>query len=432
MWSLPRQEKGGALRVGIVGGGITGLALTHALARRGIESVLFEASELPGGIIRTLHEGGRVLEVGPQRTRLVPGVRKLVEELGLGDRVLEAAAGAELHVWARGKLRRVPSKPGGLLTGDLLSTSGRIRAAVEPLTAGLRMGESVAGYFRRKVGDEAYRTLFGPLISATFASDPDKMPAARALPMILQPLGVRRSLLAAAARWSSDGSARACTFRGGMSELPLALAQRHADRVRLGTKVLSIETDGSALRVDVRGPVSSESIRLGEVVLTVPPTEAARLLRSVAPDASARLGQLRTNEVSVVPLQVESAPTGFGFQVAFGERWRTRGVTWNASLFGRTGICTAYLGGGLDPEVAGWSDGRVGRLAAREYTSIHGVEAWPLAVARPRLPAYDDSWSSLDDLVLPAGIRLAANYMGRLGISARIAQAEAVADALVD
>jgi len=418
------------LRVGIVGGGITGLALTHALARRGIESVLFEGSETPGGIIRTRHDRGRVLELGPQRTRLVPPVRRLIEELDLGDRVLEASPGAALHVWARGALRRVPVTPAGLLRGDLLTVPGRLRAAVEPLTGPIRDGESVADYFRRKAGDEAYRTLFGPLISATFASDPGAMSAARSLPMILEPLGVRRSLLAAAARWSGDGSARACTFRDGLAELPLALAAAHADRIRLGTRVLNMETDGDGFRLDVRGPVSSESIRVGEVILTVPPKEAARLLRSVAPEVSVRLARLRTNAVCVVPLEVASAPHGFGFQVALGERWRTRGVTWNVSLFGRPGICTAFLGGGLDPEIAEWSDGRVGKLAAREYASIHGVEAWPLAVARPRLPAYDRSWEALDGLVLPAGIHLAANYIGRLGISARIAQAEALSKQL--
>ena len=188
------------MRIGIIGGGITGLALTHALARLGVDSILFERSEEVGGVIRTVRPGGRVVELGPQRTRLVAPVRRLVDELGLGAELLHARPGAHLFIWARGRLRVVPSHPGALLTGDLLSPAGRLRAALEPLTAGLRDGESVARYFRRKVGAEAYRRLFGPLVSATFGSDPETMPAARVLPMILDPLGVRRSLLAAARR----------------------------------------------------------------------------------------------------------------------------------------------------------------------------------------------------------------------------------------
>jgi oxygen-dependent protoporphyrinogen oxidase len=105
-------------------------------------------------------------------------------------------------------------------------------------------------------------------------------------------------------------------------------------------------------------------------------------------------------------------------------------VTWNASLFGRDGLCTAYLGGGLDPDVAAWNSARLERTAADEYEAIHGVAATPICTARPRLPAYDGSWAALDGLDLPPGITLAAGYTGRLGISSRIAEAESVAERL--
>ena len=414
------------MRVGIIGGGITGLALTHALARAGVDSILFERSGEVGGVIRTARPDGRVVELGPQRTRLVPPVRRLVDELGLGDEILPARPGARLFVWARGRLRTVPSRPGELLAGDLLSPAGRARAALEPLTRGLRRGESVARYFRRKAGAEAYRRLFGPLISATFGSDPETMPAERVLPLILEPLGVRRSLLAAARRHRPAATAPAVTFRDGMSTLPRAIAARHPDRVRLAASVEEIRPCERGFEVAHGGPrPGSETV--DHVVLTVPAPEAGRLLRAAAPDAAERLSRLRYNRVAVCPLRVEAVGEGFGFQVALGEPWRTRGVTWNASLFGREGVCTAYLGGGLDPGVADWDDDRLASTAVAEYEAIHGAAAAPILTARPRLPAYDRSWKALDGLRLPPGITLAAGYTGRLGISSRIAEAESVA-----
>lgn len=418
------------MRIGIVGGGITGLALTHALARRRVESVLFERSERFGGVIQTRREGGRILELGPQRTRLVEPVRRLIGELGLADQVIEAKPGAGLFIWTRGRLRRVPRSPADLMTSDLLTWPGRARAVVEPLTSGLRSGESVATYFRRKTGDEAYRILFGPLVSATFGSDPEAMPAHRALPMILGPLGVRRSLFLAARRWRSKAGSAACTFRGGMGALTDSLGARHARRIRLGTTVEHIGRAGARFEISFSGSLSG-SERVDAIVITAAAFDAARLLESVAPDAAKRLATLAYNQVCVVPLEVDSPPPeGFGFQVALGERWRTRGVTWTASLFGRPGVCAAYLGGGLDPEVESWSDERVGELAAEEYHAIHGARARPLLVSRPRLPAYDDTWKALDGLEVPSGIVLAANYSARLGISSRIAEAEATADRL--
>ena len=417
------------MRVGIIGGGITGLALTHALARRGVDSVLLEKSESVGGVIRTARPDGRVVELGPQRTRLAPPVRRLVDELGLGPELLEAKRGARLFVWAGGRLRPVPARPGGLLTGDLLSPPGRVRAALEPFTRGLRPGESVAGYFRRKAGGEAYRRLFGPLIAATFGSDPGTMPAMRVLPMLLGPLGVKRSLLAAARRRKPGDSPPAVTFRAGMATLPRAIAARHGGRVRFPAPVEGVRRSGRRFEID-HGGCRPGSEAVDHIVLTVPAPEAGRLLRTVAPAAARRLSRLRYNRVIVCPLEVEGAGEGFGFQVAIGERWRTRGVTWNASLFGREGLCTAYLGGGLDPQVAGWDAARLETTAAAEYEAIHGAAASPVCTSRPRLPAYDASWEALEGLEVPRGITLAAGYTGRLGLSSRIAEAEAIASRL--
>ncbi|WP_419162175.1 protoporphyrinogen oxidase [Candidatus Palauibacter sp.] len=417
------------MRVGIIGGGITGLALTHALARRGVDSILFEKSEEVGGVIRSRSHGDQVVEFGPQRTRLTAPVRRLVDELELRPALIEAKRGSRLFIWARDRLRAVPTRPSGLLTGDLLSPAGRLRIAREPVTRGLRPEESVARYFRRKAGGEAYRRLFGPLISATFGSDPETMKAARIVPMLLGPLGVKRSLLAAARRWKPDGSPPACTFHAGMATLPRAIGARHADRVRCSAPVEELRRSGRRFAIGYGG-VRSDSEEVDHVVVTTPAPDAARLLRAAAPEAADRLARLRYHHVAVVPLEVDRAPEGFGFQVAFGERWRTRGVTWNASLFGREGLCTAYLGGGLDPEVARWDSSRLEATAAREYEAIHGARAKSICTARPQLPSHDESWDALAGLELPAGITLAASYTARLGISSRIAEAESLAERL--
>lgn len=414
------------MRVGIVGGGITGLALTHALARHGVDSVLFERAEAPGGVIRTREIEGRVLELGPQRTRLVAPVRRLIDELGLGSRVLTARPGARLFIWRNGRLRRVPTSPVAALGSDLLSVPGRLRLMAEPLTGPLRYDESVAAYFRRKTGDEAYRTLFGPLVSATFASDPERMPARHSLPLILGPLGVRRSLLAAARRRRSSGRAPAITFRNGMGELPEALATRHAGRISLGAEVGAVERDGDRLALRLAG---GGLAAVDHVVVTTPARVAARLLGPSASRASPRLSALTYHEVATVHLAVPRTPDGFGFQVAFGEERRTRGVTWASSLFGReAAAAAAYLGGGRDPEIRGWPDARVAETAVAEYEEIHGVPATPLLVSRAVLPAYDGSWDGMEDLTLPPRVHLAANYRSRLGIAGRIAEAETLAE----
>jgi len=101
------------------------------------------------------------------------------------------------------------------------------------------------------------------------------------------------------------------------------------------------------------------------------------------------------------------------------------GVTWNASLFDRDGVFTAFLGGMTDPEVLDRGDVSLGALAASEFSAVMGSSADVLDVTRLQrgFPAYDRSWDDLAGLSLPAGIDLATNFTARMGIPSRVREA---------
>src|SRR5690606_12557404 len=109
---VSKASPGRSSMIIIIGAGITGLVLAHELSRRGMEYVVLEAASEPGGVIRTVEVEGRLYETGPQRTRLVPPVRALVEELGLEDELLVAPPGLPLLVHRSGRLSEVPFSVG--------------------------------------------------------------------------------------------------------------------------------------------------------------------------------------------------------------------------------------------------------------------------------------------------------------------------------
>ena len=190
--------------VAVVGAGITGLALGRELAARGVESFTLEADERVGGIIHSPTARGRVLEMGPQRTRLVPNVRRLVEELGLTDRLLTPPGELPLYVYVEGKLRRVPTTPLEFLATDLLTPAGKLRLLLEPFTGPAREGETVAEFVTRKLGREAYERIVGPLYGGIYGSDPREMPMEHTLGRALATVGFTgRSLVFAAGRWAA-------------------------------------------------------------------------------------------------------------------------------------------------------------------------------------------------------------------------------------
>jgi len=419
-------------RIGIVGAGLTGLSLAHELDRLGGTFLLLERGSRVGGVIRTEGLEGVRVEVGPQRMRLTSEVKRVVRELGLEEDLLPVPEGLPLYVFRAGRLREVPFDLRGWISTDLLSWPGKLRMLLQPLEPPPRPRETLAEFFTRKFGWEAYRSLFGPLYGGLHSSDPHRMYARLAPGMGFRGGGKAsgkdpaRSLLRTLLG-RRDGP-KTCSFRGGMVRLPEALHARHRDRIRLGTGVRSIRRRESEYVLEARG---GEEHRVSRVVLTVPAREAGRLLRDLAPEAAARLCRLRYNRLAVVFLHGACDLEGFGFKVAFGESLRIRGATWNHSLFGQRGLYTAYLGGMHDPEVVNRGDEEIGRIARLEFRRVTGCETRVLGVRRTWVPAWDRSWVALDGATLPPGIHLCGAYTGRPGIPGRLREASGLARRLI-
>ena len=410
--------------IAIVGGGISGLALGWELAARGADFVVLEAEERVGGVIRSSRVAGHVLDWGPQRVRLTAALTRLIQGLGLRDQLLTAPPGLELFVYRGGRLRVVPFSVSAFLTSDALSPAAKARVAVEPFTSGPDPDETVARYFTRKVGREAYKTLVGPLYGGLYGSDPADMVVGLSLQHVLREFDVGKSLVLRLLRAGGRISAPpACSFREGMAALPAAIAGALGGRVRTTRPVRALRPHGSHWSVETEGEV----FEAATVVLAVPAPAAAQLLRPVAVDAAERLERLRYNSLGVVHLHAETELTGSGFQVALGEPLALRGVTFNDGMFGRTHLYTAYLGGGIRPDAVTLDDSALARLAVDEFRTCTGYVGRPLAVARERMPAWDHSWRALEGLRLPADIHVTANWESRPGIPGRLARAHALA-----
>jgi oxygen-dependent protoporphyrinogen oxidase len=426
--------------IGVVGGGISGLALGWHLRARGVPHVVLEAEEAPGGVMRTERAEGLVLDVGPQRTRMTADVAELVEAAGLEDEVLRAPEDAPLYVYRAGKLRKVPFSLGAALTTDLLGWSGKLRILAEPFTQGPRPDETVEAFFTRKFGSQAYRTLIGPLYGGLYASDPGRMYARHGLSTTLEHFGVKGSLLLALLRRGARARQELATisFTGGMQMLPAALAERLGEGFRAAARVTALrrlESDDPGAprwRLEV---ADGEPVDVDRVVLSLSAPQAAEVLRGEAPDAAGRIGRLRYNRLAVVHLRADRSPGGvplhgFGYQVAFGEPLETRGCTWNGPIFDRDRLCAAYLGGMRHPELLEWDDQRIVDTALEEFRAVTGHDARALNVGRTWIPAWDGSWDALDGLELPEGVELCANWNARPGIPGRASMAKRVAERL--
>ena len=411
--------------IGIVGAGISGLVLGHELVGLGADVVLWEAAGRPGGVLWSQDCGGVRVELGPQRARLTDGFRTLVEAIGLSDELVTAPVDLPLFVFARGKLRPAPLTVRQAIATELLPLASTIRILTEPFRSGLRAGETAGAFLRRKFGETAYTDLLGPLYGGLYGSDPDRMPARHGLARTLESMGVGRSILWRMIRAGGRADeAPPCSFQEGLAALPRALKGRLGDRVHLNTPVRSLRRnrDGWEVILD-----DDQSARVSQVVLTCPADRAAKIVEDVSSEGAAVLAGIRYNRLAVVQMRSPADLYGLGYQVALGEPLETRGVTWNHSLFGRSGLYTAYLGGMKSPSMVDRPDKEIGGIACREFQSVTGYAAETLMVSRTRMPAWDESWDALALLELPAGVHLCSNYSARPGIAGRIVEAQRLA-----
>ena len=411
--------------IGIVGGGISGLVLAHELVRCGADVVLWESTERSGGVLWSLECGGMRVELGPQRARLTAGFRALVEDVGLSDELVTAPVDLPLFVYARGKLRIAPLSLRQAISTDLLPLASKLRILFEPLRSGPRAHETAGAFLQRKFGATAYRNLLGPLYGGLYGSDPDHMPARHGLARTLKSMGVGRSILWRMIRAGSRAEeAPPCSFRDGLAALPKALQAHLGERVHLDSPVRAVRASDDGWEVSVDG---EGRVQVSHVVLTCPADQAAKIVESVSPGGANTLAGVRYNPLAVVHMRSEADLHGLGYQLAFGEPFETRGVTWNHSLFRRSGLYTAYLGGMTNPAVVDLPDDEIGRTACEEFETVTGHAAETLMVSRTRMPAWDESWDALSNLDLPAGLHLCSNYSARPGIAGRLVEAQTLA-----
>jgi oxygen-dependent protoporphyrinogen oxidase len=420
--------------VAVVGAGITGLSLTHALAERDVDAVVYESTDEVGGVISSRELDGRVLECGPQRLRLTDAIRAMVTDLDIADELLTADDDLPLYVFAGGKPRSLRA----FYRTDLLSWPAKLRVLAEPLTGPIDPAESAQEAFVRKFGREASTNLLAPIFGGTYGSDPARMPAKHALKPIMRLEQRDGNLLRPALSrlvFGNDETPPPASFDSGLQRLPNALAEEYAERLHRETPVSGIERAGAG------GDHGSEAWlvhtdagteRVDRVVLTTPADVTADIVEGVDAESAAALRELNYNPLVLVHLHSDARPAGFGYQVRRTEPLRTLGVTWNTSLFDRDGVYTAFMGGMYDPEAVERDAEELGETAAEEFAQVMGVDAEVLDVERipQAFPAWDDSWSATERIDLPEGITLATNYTGRMGLPSRVREGRRLAGEL--
>jgi protoporphyrinogen/coproporphyrinogen III oxidase len=420
-----------SLPIAIIGGGITGLAAAHRLARQGVPFRLFEASPRLGGNIRTERDpSGWLLEAGPNSLQLTPALAALLAELGLAPLTASPAA-KNRYIVRDGRPVAAPASPPAFFSSPLFSVSTKLRLFCDffhrprQRPADLSLADFVSSHF----GPELVDYGLSPFVSGVYAGDAHKLSARHSFPSLWEAERTHGSLIRAQlasakakrARGESSAPPPIISFADGLDAFPQALAARlPAGSVELGARVshLTPPFNGQPWRVhwNQAGTADAElnSESFSSVILALPASALAAL--PIGPMGGRLLADLEEIEyppVSSLYLgfkreQIRHPLDGFGMLVPPAEHRSVLGVLFNSTLFperapsGHVAL-TIMTGGALRPELALLNDEALLALVQKDLSELLGVSGEPVFVRRNiwphAIPQYNLGYERFLDLI---------------------------------
>ncbi|MEK7277954.1 MAG: protoporphyrinogen oxidase, partial [Chloroflexota bacterium] len=413
----------------IIGGGISGLAAAHRLARLAPDAsiTLIEADNRLGGKIVTDRADGFVIEGGPDTfLSLKPRGLGLCRELGLESRLhgtnekirrTYVMRGGKLYELPEGLTGLIPSRFGPMARTSLISPVGKLRMGFDYFIPprSLNGDESLAAFVERRLGRELYDRLVEPLMGGIYAGDGEQLSLAATFPQLrqteLEHGGLIKGMLASKRRSPTphDPSARFASGRAvgrsqetsesrpkklsafltpttGLAEIVEALeAKLSGVEVRLGNRAARVEAASGGHTVILE---NGESIRADAVIFATPAFATADLisnLDSQLADSLTGIPYVSTATVSVAyPLADIPRPLdGYGYIIPRAEGRLILACTWTSTKFPHRapdgfGLIRAFVGRAGQEDLLGRSDDELLNLVRDELRRTLGITMPPI------------------------------------------------------
>jgi oxygen-dependent protoporphyrinogen oxidase len=431
----------------VAGAGIAGLAAALELQRAGLDVLVVDASDRPGGVMRTDHVSGYVIERGPNTTLVKAPMLEFLRTLGADQQLLAARpASRRRFIYTGDELVQVPASPAALLRTPLLTARGKLRLLAEPfIRRGNAAEESVAEFIGRRFGGEAVTGLIGPFLTGVYAGDERELGAAAVFPMLVElerscgsiALGGLRQLFRSGRSRGLRGTYSAVE---GLGPFARGLAERLVEPAALESRVTGIRRDADGWMVLISGPAGERRLLTERVVLAVPADQAAEILRGVSSELAGILEAIEYAPVVGVPLgvdpdQVRENIEGFGFLVPRQAAVPTLGCLFMSQLFparapaGRE-LLQCLLGGGRWPEAVDLPDDAIVKqvhsdldriLGLREAPRTLAVTRWRRAIPQPQRNHMAQMARIRSRLAELPGLALAGAYLGGISVSDSLA-----------
>jgi oxygen-dependent protoporphyrinogen oxidase len=431
-------------KIGIIGGGISGLTTAFLLKKKGFDVTVFEQADAVGGNIQTIQRDGYTVEQGPNSLLKAPRLINLVKLLKLENKVIAADESAKKrYILADGKLEAMGPK--SFFNGyfSLKTIFSLIR---EPFVRSKSPeNESVAEFVSRRLNAEFLNKAIDPFVSGVYAGDPQNLSMRSAFPKLYEMERDFGSLIMGTFRRKTEKPdpkfPRTFSFHGGLKTLIDTLAAEIGDGIRLSSPVSEIEeSEGGKFRVNAQ--------EFDAVVVSTPAFVAAELVKSRDENLAELLGAVNYPQVAVVVLgykseKIKKALDGFGFLIPSGEKRPILGTLFHSAVFPERApdgfqLLMTFVGGvragdkldeKTDEELKNLVTGQLGEIlgASGEPDFFH-IKRWKRAIPQYRVVYEEVTKACADFEEQNAGLYFCSNFYRGVSMSDCVKNAFETAD----
>jgi len=405
-----------ALKIAIIGGGISGLAAAYTIQEtsraKNLNATVYliEAENRLGGKILTEQVDGYTIEGGPDCfLRQKPWAAQLAGRIGLQSNLIGTNdEQRKVYVVNKGKLvplpdgvmLMVPTRIMPFALSPLISIPGKIRMGLDLLVPPFNGegDESIGDFVRRRLGKEALEKIAEPLLSGIHVSDPEKQSLLATFPRfrsleknhgsLIQGMWKERKQAAKKKPISEIGpTSLFLSLRSGLSQMVDQL-ETSLQEVQLlcGQRVIRLDRQAKAgycLALSGHTPLEVDA-----VILAIPAHDASVLVESFAPQIAAELQKIRYVSTATISLAYRKSDirrpfSGFGFVIPSKEKRDISACTWTSIKFNHrapedTILLRCFVGGPGKEEMVSLSDEEMIAVVRRELKALMGLDAEPI------------------------------------------------------
>jgi protoporphyrinogen/coproporphyrinogen III oxidase len=267
----------------IVGAGISGLSFAHYAAKAGINALVFEKSERPGGSFYTTNPSqladGFWIEMGAHTC--YNSYRNLIEIMENCRVISDISPRAKVpfQVLAGGQIKSFFSQINILeLLVSLPKAFGKNKT-----------GETVASYYGSILGRKNFKKIFSALFSAVPSQNADEFPA----DALFKKRQRRKDIL------------KHFTMKNGLGSITDAIAGEENIEMRYGLSIETIEKTSSGYQVKA----GADSFSSANLAICTPIPAVPALIKAVNPELAAKVAQIKHQVIESFGVVVSAPDT---------------------------------------------------------------------------------------------------------------------------